>query len=246
MHRLLAALSLFAAACSSDAELPSEGKQPSEGRPDAGDTPVPDAGGPSCTAALDALLTPKDAVSSGDVAVLSDEDGVRTLYVDASAGGTMAAAENPRLYLDLAAARRVDVTDLAARESTEWDLALKRPVLFSNGGDGGPGSGGAVFVETGFDAVTRTDAEALSIPAESFVDGECAPKLDATNAVRTSFDGWYAYDTANNTLAPTPGTWIVKGGRGALFKLEILSYYATPEGDTGGASGHYTLRVGAL
>ena len=48
------------------------------------------------------------------------------------------------------------------------------------------------------------------------------------------------------TLAPTPGTYLVKGGKGAVFKVQILSYYATPTGEVGASSAKYKLAVAAL
>jgi hypothetical protein len=47
-------------------------------------------------------------------------------------------------------------------------------------------------------------------------------------------------------LTPHAGTWIVKGATGKLYKVQILSYYATPDGGVGQAGGRYTLKVGAL
>ncbi|MDB4942394.1 MAG: hypothetical protein JWP97_1928 [Labilithrix sp.] len=205
-----------------------------------------EAGG-SCSEARESLLKPVPSVSTGVVAVLSEEDGVKTVYVDASAGGAPNAATNPRVYLDLAALARAPVTDVTAASSTAWDLALKRPIIFTNGGDGGSGEGGAVFLaDVDFASVTTATAASATLAREDFFDDACTPNLDATKAVRTTFDGWYDYDVATNTLKPFPGTWIVKGGTGALFKVQILSYYAAADGGTGVAGAFYTLKVGAL
>jgi hypothetical protein len=207
---------------------------------------APNEGG-RCVAAWEELGHPIDLVSTGDVVVLANTAGKKTLYVDASAGGVDAASMNPRLYLGLETATRIDVTDRTARTSTTWDLAIKRPIFFTNGGDGGPGAGGAVFLaDEDFDTVTKDHANAQTFASEAFFENDCTPKLDATGAVRTSFDEWYDYDLSNNTLAPKPGTWLVRGGAGKLYKIRILTYYATPDGGAGQAGGRYTLDVGAL
>lgn len=205
------------------------------------------AGGPSCGSSADQVLGPIDAVAGAEVKVTEEKAGYKIVFVDASAGGSMAQADNPRVYLDLATASAVAVSDVSAQASTEWDLAIKRPILFTNSGDGGPGSGGLVFLAgKDIEAVTATDAEAASFETEQFFDEACEPFLDQTGALATSFDGWYQYDTASNTLAPTPGTYLIKGGDGAIYKLQILSYYATPEGEIGAAGGRYKLAFGPL
>lgn len=199
-----------------------------------------------CTAAKEQLLKPIDTVSSGTVIILADEAGIRTVFVDATAGGSPAsAATNPRIYLNLDTLTRVEVTDKTAEASTGWDLALKRAVLFTNSGDGGPGTGGAVFLEdVAFDTVTATTAATLK--TESFFLEDCKPNVDQVGSVATTFDGWYEYGGANNKLTPFAGTWVVKGGTGKLFKVQILDYYSFADGGTNGAAAAYTLKVGAL
>jgi len=204
------------------------------------------AGGGNCTAAREQLLQPIDMVSTGAITVLSDTGGVKTLFVDASAGGIPAAGANPRIYLNLETATRVDVTDKTAATSTAWDLAIKRPILFTNSGDGGSGQGGALIVAKDFEAVSSADASAEIFAPERFFEADCTAKVDATGAVRTSFDGWNDYDLATNILTPHAGTWLVKGATGKLFKLQILSYYAAPDGGVGQSGGRYTFKVGAL
>lgn len=224
-----------------------DGSVPPTGPKDDASTPVQDAAPASCSAAEETLLKPLATVSTAEVTVLSDTAGTKTLFVDASAGGPQGAATNPRVYLDLAAGARVDVSDKAAKTATSWDLAVERPILFTNSGHGGAGQGGAVFLAgKAFDAVTAADAASATFAAESFFDAECVAKVDATGAVKTSFDGWYDYDTATNQLSPKAGTWLVKGASGKVFKVAILSYYATPDGGAGQAGGRYTMKVGAL
>lgn len=208
-------------------------------------TTEPDASA-DCTGAREQLLQPVDEVSTGEVSVLSDTAGVKTIFVDASAGGATAASTHARVYVNLETVSRVDVTDKAAPTSTAWDLAIKRPILFTNSGDGGSGQGGSVHVDKDFDAVTTADASSVTFKPEGFFEADCTAKLDQTGAVKTSFDQWYDYDPATNHLSPHPGTWLVKGGTGKLYKVQILSYYATADGGVGQAGGRYTLKVGAL
>jgi len=205
-----------------------------------------DAAKATCTAAEEALLKPVATVSTGAVTVLETVGAIKTLFIDASAGGPTGAATSPRVYVDLAGSARVEVSDVTAKTATAWDLAIERPILFTNGGDGGSGQGGAVLIAKAFDAVTTADASSATFGTESFFDAECKANVDQTGAVKTSFDGWYDYDAATNHLTPHVGTWLVKGGGGNVFKVEILSYYATEDGGVGQSGGRYTLRVGAL
>lgn len=186
-------------------------------------------------------------VSAGEVTVLSTAGTAKTLFVNASAGGTMAAAQNPWIYVDLKEGKRVDVTDPGSFTSTAWDLGIKRPLLRTNSGDGGPGQGGAVFLEgKTFDAVTAADAASATIATEQWFDAQCNLTTDPTGAIATTFAGWYDYDQATNKLTPHAGVFIVRGADGSLYKLAIDDYYANPDGTSGMAGGRYKIQVGPL
>jgi hypothetical protein len=205
------------------------------------------AGGaaPVCTQAREDALGPIDAVSEGEVSILEDEPET-TVFVDASAGGIQDQATNPWIYVDLDAVARAEVTDVTADASDAWDLALKRPILRVNGGDGGlAGQGRAAFVDADFDDVTSDDVADAAWREERWFDEECTLQTDPTGAIATSFDGWYLYE--DMTVTPAPGTWLVRSGDGAqVFKVAILAYYANPDGSPGQAGGRYVLRVGEV
>lgn len=204
-------------------------------------------GGGSCAAELEEALGPIDMVSMGQVTVLATQGATTTLFVDASAGGSMAQKDNPWIYVSLAGGAKVDVTDETAYASTEWDVALKRPLLRSNSGDGGPGNGGAAFLEGAtFAEVTAADAQGASLQPEDWFDAACVVQTDPSGAILTSFSGWYDYDMATMTVSPHPGVFVVRGGDGALYKLAILDYYATEDGGTGMAGGRYKIDVAVL
>lgn len=205
----------------------------------------PDAPASMCTAAIGMLLAPVDKVSTGNVSVLGTSGTVRTVYVDASAGGFGAGGTHPRIYVNLETATRVDITDKQAPTSTAWDLALKRPVLFTNDGDGGPGMGGTLTLSKAFDQVTAADATG-KFQTESFVDMDCNPKTDAVGDVATTLSDWYDYDQATNVLTPKPSTYVIRGATGKLYKVAIETYYGEPDGGMGTAGGYFILQVGAL
>jgi hypothetical protein len=236
---------LSAAACSSSSSAP---KAAADAASDVGATV--DAGGTdsasSCSAAIAQALKPIDSVSKGAVTVVSDTGGVKVLAIDATAGGANAFASNPYIYVNLATGTRVDVTDKTAHASTDWDLALKRYVVFTNSGDGGGGQGGALHVTTPFDAVTAADAKG-TFGTEAFFDADCNAQKDAIGGLLTTFSDWYAYDPQTNRLTPAaPLTYVVKGGTGKLFKVGMQSYYGEADGGAGTASGFILLEVAPL
>ncbi|MDF2694954.1 MAG: hypothetical protein K0S65_3337, partial [Labilithrix sp.] len=177
----LAGLLSFGAvvACSDDEETPNVAPGTDAAT---GDTSTPDSGSPqeeeeeqeagSCSAALQTALLPVEKVSTGEVTVLTTDGATKTIFVDASAGGPAQAATEPRVYVDLTNTSRVDISDVAAATSTNWDLALERSALFTNSGQGGPGQGGAVFL-LGKDEAAVTAADASGITVEKFVDDSC-------------------------------------------------------------------------
>lgn len=222
--------------------------------PDAGDSgrpnaPPRDGSSASCSEARKQLLEPLASVSTGDVLIFSDTGGVVTVFVDARAGGLTEFSKYPRVYLDIATPTKVAISDEQAATSMDWDLAIERPILFTNSGQGGPGEGGAVKIAKPFDQVTAQDAQGAAFATERFVEADCTPRLDANNSVKTTFDGWYDYDPTNNShqLTPAAGTWLVRGATGALFKIEFLSWYATPDAGVDKAvGGRFMMKIAAL
>lgn len=202
---------------------------------------------PGCTAALEAALGPIDEVSDGVVDQLSSGDALE-LWVDASAGGFQMAATNPWIYLDLETGTRVDVTDVESFDSSDWDLALKRVQLRNNSADGGAGDGATQWLAMAdFNDVTMADVDSSMLATEAWFDAMCEYETDPTGALLTTFSDWYDYDGSSMTVSPKDGVYVVRGADGTSFyKLEIVEYYANPDGSPGQTSGRYVLRVAPL
>lgn len=243
----LLALSLLPlAGCSSSTPAGGTGVlAPDAGDADAATTDAP-SGGTQCSSARDQLLLPIDKVSTGVVSVVSDTGGKKTIYVDASGGGLGTAAKSPRVYVDLGTGTRVALTDKSAPASKDWDLALKRSLIFTNGGDAGAGVGGAVAIEKVFASVSAAEVSAAKPLSEKFFDKDCNAQLDRTNAPLTTFTDWYDYDQVTNIPTPKPGfTYVVVGGQGKRFKVGIKAYDALPDGGSRNnmSTGFYLLEV---
>lgn len=202
-------------------------------------------GGTQCTTARDQLLVPVAKTATAEVKVVSEAGGVTTIYVDGSAGGFDQARRNPRVYITLAGTR-VDVTDKDAPNSTEWDLALKRQVIFTNSGDAGVGKGGGGIVNKDFDAITAADADKAK--PEAFFDADCNAQKDEISDPQTSFTGWYDYDqTTMKASAKSGVAFVVKSAAGELYKVGIISYTGKPDGSTDAPStGFFLLKVAKL
>jgi len=200
----------------------------------------------SCSAARAQQLGAIETVSTGNVQLLSNTGGVKTLYVDATAGGQNGVTTHPWLFIALGDTTKVALNDLSALESLGWDLAFKRVLVYTNGGQGGPGKGASAFLDKDFANVTSADVASADFYSEKFFDDDCNAIVDGTGSAATSFSTWYNYDEATHEVSPAPGTWLVRGATGKLFKLAFQSYYATPSGGIGSAGGAYLLKIGAL
>jgi hypothetical protein len=248
MKRILFSLPLFLFfACSSTETTPNGGTPAADGGDtDAGATESGSAGS-QCTAARESSLKPIDKVSTGAVSIVSEDGAAKVIYVDGSAGGTQLSSRNPAVYINLETASRIDVTDKSALESTEWDLSLKRTIIYTNSGDGGPGTGGAARIAKAFDDVTAAEG---TMQTEKFFDDECNALLDQANFLTTTFSpDWYDYDqTAPIPVTPKPNiTYVVTGGTGKKYKVAIESYKGKPDGtETSPSGGYFLLRVAPL
>lgn len=194
------------------------------------------------------LIEPVDQVATREVIDLSKTPDEKIVYIDATAGGAMGQKTNPWIYMSLSKAMRVDVTDVNEFSSSDWDLSMKRSSIRTNGGDSGPGMGGALFLEgRDYDGVTSADATAATLKAETWFSAPCKPLFDEAGHIATTFTGWYDYNGTAHTLSPHPGTFIVRDAAGVVYKLAILDFYSTPDGGTEPTIlGRYRIRYAKL
>jgi hypothetical protein len=230
-------------ACSSapvDDDPQPSGSAGSGGNPSSQTTPRP------CSAALKQLLSLVDEVSSASVSILDEAGDERTLFVDAVAGGSNAKDKNPWVYVSLATGAAVALTDPQALDSTSWDLAFKRNLIRTNGGDSGPGQGGAVRIALGWDQVDRATLGKKTLPSEDWFDADCMLELGDTGEIITTFGAWDDYDEATHLLTPADVVYITASADGTLYKLAILDYYSTPTGGHGSTAARFKLRIAPL
>ena len=190
----------------------------------------------ACTSDNDSVVeqeTPAgDAGSGEDVDTNTD---ITTLTLDASAGGFGAAegdAANKWAYLDLDSGQVLDLTDAEASLSTQWDVALKRVDVRTNGGASGPGSVTAALADAQsvfYDEEGEPDLEVFSAAT---ADSELPALQRAIDASQLTFEAdtdvaaidgsgideaasWWLYDAADHTVNPNDNAWyVVRGADG--------------------------------
>ncbi|MEZ4381328.1 MAG: HmuY family protein [Nannocystaceae bacterium] len=243
----LALLAALAAACGDPAsDGDSDGDDPTAtngttgdasttGTADAtGDTSGDTTGGHACglaevpcvPQAIEELGLLADTVSDASVSNSADGDGWRSV-LDASAGGAMAAAMNPWVYLRFtdAGLARVDLDDVAATESDAWDVAAKRYGIRVNSGTSGPSCVLVATAEGDYAAIAAAPDDA-EFAAERYYDDSCALIEDSSGiagnpAYRMS--GWWGYAGCVTT---TGQSYVVRLADGRDVKLVIDAYYA--------------------
>lgn len=101
--------------------------------------------------------------------------------------------------------------------TAKWDIGFRGTTIIINGGNSGPGTGGA-FVYTG------TFADLKTIPTDSTFRVDNAP---TSYAIKTgSGNGWYNYNGATQLITPIPGRiLVVRTATGKYAKIEIQNYY---------------------
>ncbi|HEX5154760.1 MAG TPA: HmuY family protein [Parafilimonas sp.] len=131
---------------------------------------------------------------------------------------------NHFVFYSLETNQQIDYTDSA---TTKWDVGFRSTTIIVNGGNSGPGNGGA-FVQTG-----ATFPDYTTVAADSAFKTDAAPAY----AIPTgSGNGWYNYNFETNIISPIPGRLLViRTANGKYAKVEILSYYkdapASPTSD---------------
>lgn len=170
------------------------------------------------------------SVSTGAVKVATAGD-VTSGTIDATAGGMSNAADNPYVYVDLQAGMKVAISDLDARASTNWDIALKRSSLRTNSGDSGPGNRELAVVQA------ATLGEVSSAPAsgytsDDFVTDDCMLDSLLIGEPRSAFGEWYDYEPMNHVVTPRPDVYVIKRNNDSKTAFRIKSYYGDPKEPT--------------
>ena len=207
--------------------------------PVSGDLGTPDPKDFPCFDELNLAWPFHDSVLSvGGLTATEGAGGVINATIDAAAGGSMNAINEPFLYIDLDTAEVVPITDLESLSDERWDLAFKRVVVRSNNGTSGVGASGvAKLSATAFDQVTASPVDTEFV-ADQSVQQDCTLITDPIGNPVTAFNtlnpsgptinsgSWYDYGGNMGMLTPRSGeVYVIKNAEGtASYKFEFLSY----------------------
>lgn len=157
---------------------------------------------------------------------------------------------NKYTYFNLGTGKVVDLTDAAAAVSSAWHIAFKRSSIILNGGASGSGPvkgaladdqysdgfyinnddtkpNASVFLSAtkerekeDFDAVTRTQADALSYQADRRI-----PAIRGDGGA----DGWWLYDPATRNVSANAGNWwlVRSAGGDSYARLRVTGIVRT-------------------
>lgn len=186
---------------------------------------------PCIDASIQDLSLQDDKVSDAEVTSVRDgDDWVSTL--DASAGGTMAAAMNPWVYLRFTddGLARVDLDDVAALESGAWDIAAKRFGIRANSGSSGPSCVTVAAPAGQYADLDAAPPEAEFAP-EGYYDDACTLQEDGSGlpgspAYRMA--SWWGY---TGCVTTTGFPFALRLADGRAVKLVVEAYYEQGQAD---------------
>jgi hypothetical protein len=127
------------------------------------------------------------------MAVLVDSAQTRRLTVDAS---------DPVVWRFLSLREGRVITQPAR---LDWDLALRRFHIATNGGPGFAGAGAAGVIDV--------------------MDQPPALQHTSADTTKSGFGKWYDYGFTSHLLTPKPLTYAVLAADGSRYNVRILSYY---------------------
>ena len=166
-----------------------------------------------------------DKVAPG-YAGAEDSEEIHWATIDASTGGPAHMKGAPWLYVDLKGAKKVELTDKEAFESSAWDLAFKNTLIRVNGGDSGPAKWQVLAVDSPWDKLHDAPGDAEAWQTDNFVKADCTLETYGMGFPMTAFGRWYDYDPKTHTAsAPENAVFALRNQETEqVWKFEILSY----------------------
>lgn len=154
------------------------------------------------------ILSWKDGVYTISIGPIARTRAVRELEVDASANDSWR-------YVSLSRGANVDVSDPGT--ALDWDLAIQRTSLRSNGGSSGSGMAAAA-------EVAGENLAALGAIPAAFTSDAVSNAMGSELSSNAALSGWYNYDANTHVVSPRAVAYVVRTAAGDLGALKILSY----------------------
>ncbi|MET0403026.1 MAG: HmuY family protein [Cystobacter sp.] len=195
----------------------------------------------TCSEASIDKLSLRNVPSTGEIVEEGTTSGQFHTYVDARAGGS-----NPRESYTYArfspqGLSRVDVDDVAALSSADWDIAFRRFVIRVNSGVSGPSCTTVARLPEGtsFDSVKAVDAAWEFLAENYFTDEDPEETCQVVSASPlgdpdTRLSTFWKYEAC---VAMTGNVFVARLADGKHVKLQVTSYYAPDQQQTCDSSG---------
>lgn len=175
-------------------------------------------------------------VSGGGVSNTADGAGWAS-SVDATAGGIVEAPNNPWIYLRFTSEglEKVELDDLQALDSTDWDIAAKRFGVRLNGGVSGPSTVSAAAVEGSTYEELSALPDSAPLGSEAFYTEDCTLVDDGSGQGSPNYrmTPWWTYP---GCVATTSVPFVIELADGSQVKFIVDSYYQSGQdtcNDTG-------------
>lgn len=157
--------------------------------------------------------------------------------VDATAGGFQPTESFLYARFTATGLERVDISDQAALDSTDWDIAFRRYIVRLNSGVSGPScvAAGVLPVKTDYEQVT-TASSTVTMNKEAYYDKGCLMVEDGSGlkAPGTVLSPWWQYA---NCVQTTGAVFQVQLADQRKLKLMITDFYAPAAQTTCNSSG---------
>jgi len=185
-----------------------------------------DASAVICTDEQTQQLKLYDTVNSGAITEEGTTSGEFTSHIDARAGGLSPTMSFTYASFTGAGLGKLDISDVAAFSSLDWDIAVRRYVVRINSGVGGPSCVEAARVPPGptFDTFTQVPNNLTWRTEEYFTPDTCefVPDTSGIGAPGTALSSFWTYESC---VEMTGNLYVLHLRDGRYVKLQVLGYY---------------------
>lgn len=178
-------------------------------------------------------LALKSTVASGTIQNFADGAGRRSI-IDSRAGGFPPTQGYVYARFNGNNLEALQLSDIQALDSMDWDMAFSRYVVRINSGDSGPSCVAAQVqpMGTSYENITAVPADFIPEQDDFLARSTCVFVDDGSGlgtSPRTYFSSYYTY---SGCVAMTGRVYILRTHTGRHVKITIVTYYATEAAQT--------------
>jgi len=186
---------------------------------------------PACVDEQIPQLDLKETVNMASVTNEDAGDGITRTTVDSTGGGLTPTESYVYLRFTDAGLERVDVSDLDAFESTEWDIAARRFVIRLNSGVSGPSCVTAARTAGGTELATLdAEPDGLTYRTEEYFQPDCSFVSDGSG-IGSPAVALASFWTYSSCVQMSGNVYVLELASGRKVKLEVETYYSPENQD---------------